>query len=242
MKLRADLLVVVTGIVVALALTGCKRKSDQPKVKPQSIHEAAKRGDRVAAEKFLAQGVQINTKNEAGLTPLHLAAWHGRTEVMELLLACGANIHAKCREAGMTPLHYAAAFGQKEAAELLIANGAEVDAKNKRGGTPLGNAAMGTGRNREVAELLIANGADVNTRNLDGRTPLHKAVISGQPAIVGLLLSKGANMNVKDNYDKTPLERAIILSETRFRRGSAMAKRKKHFEACVQILREHEEN
>ncbi len=239
MKRKESLLIVATGIFIVIALTGCKRKSDQPEVKPRNIYEAVKRDDIATVEEFLTQGVRIDATNKYGLTPLHWAAWHGSADVVEILLANDANIHAKCKKAGMTPLHYAAAFGRKDIAEVLVAKGADINSKNKRGGTPLGNAAMGVGCNEEVAQFLIAKGADVDTKNFDGRTPLHKAVMSGQPTIVELLLSERANINAKDNGGKTPLERAIILSNTRFRLGSRMAKRKKAFKACAEILRAH---
>ncbi len=239
MKLKKNWLIVVTGILIAIVPTGCKRKSKSPETRPKTIQEAAKNGDKDAVEEFLNQGARVNARDRFGLTSLHWATWHGNTNVVKLLLTKGANIHVKCREGGMTPLHYATAYGQVEIAKLLISNGAEVNAKSKRGGTPLGSVAMGVARNKEVAELLIANGAVVNTKNFDGHTPLHKAVMSGQPAIVELLLSNGADVNAKDNAGKTPLDRAIILSETQFRKGSVMAKSKKQFEECVEILSAH---
>jgi ankyrin repeat protein len=239
MKCKENLLIVATGIFIIIAFVGCERKSDQPEAKPRNIYEAVKRNDTATVEEFLTKGVQIDATSKIGLTPLHLAAWHGSADVVEILLANGANINAKCRKAGMTPLHYAAAFGRKDIAEVLVVKGADINSKNKRGGTPLGNAAMGVECNEEVARFLIAKGADVDTKNFDGRTPLHKAVMSGQPAIVELLLSEGANISAKDNDGKTPLEQAIVLSNTRFRFGSPMAKRKKAFKTCAEILRTH---
>ena len=240
MESRINLLILTIGMLVFITICSCKRKLDSPKAKPQTIYEAAKIGDKAAIEEFLAQGTRIDGKDRFGLTPLHWATWYGNTEVVKLLLVKGADIHAKCREGGMTPLHYAAAYCHKEIAELLISNGADINARNKGGGTPLSNAAMGTGHNKEVAELLIANGADVNTKNFDGRTPLHNAVINRQPEILILLLSKGADATAKDGDGKTALERAIILSETKFRRGSIQAKQRKKFEDCADILRQYE--
>lgn len=233
--------IVITGLLVIISLGGCKRKSDLPKTKPKTIHEAAMRGDKAAVEEFLAQGARVNGKDRFGLAPLHWAAWHGNRDVVELLLVRGADIHAMCREGHMTPLHYSAAHGHYEIVELLVANGADVNAKNKKGGTPLGASTMGRGDCMKVAEFLIANGSDVNAQSLDGLTPLHYAVINGQPEILKMLLSEGANPHARGAAGKTPLERAIILLETEFRRGSAMAERKKQFEACVQTLREHRE-
>ena len=238
---RATLwLLVVIGICVgAVVLNGCKGKSTSAKAKPRTIHEAAKTGDKVAVEKFLAQDARVDDRDMSGLTPLHWAAWYGNTDVVELLLDKGADIHSKWRRNGMTSLHYAAAYGQNEAVELLIARGADVNARNKYGGTPLSATTTGRGKWKEVVELLIANGALVNTKNRGGLTPLHSAVINGQPEVLELLLSMGADDSAKDGAGKTPLERAIILSETRFRKGSIQARQKKQFEACAELLREY---
>ena len=70
---------------------------------------------------------------------MHHAAKYGRKEVVELLIAKGADVNAK-RNNGQTPLHRAAGGGHKEVAELLIAKGADLNAKIEAGqytGTPL---------------------------------------------------------------------------------------------------------
>ena len=53
-------------------------------------------------------------------TPLHLAAFTGRTEVVRLLLERGADVNAKNEKGGETPLHNAAMNGHAEAAVLLL--------------------------------------------------------------------------------------------------------------------------
>ena len=74
-------------------------------------------------------------------------------EIVELLLASGADVNAK-DEMGETPLHLAAQFGRKEIAELLIAEGADVNAKGDFGRTPLD-----TVEDKEMADLLRKHGA-----------------------------------------------------------------------------------
>ena len=88
-------------------------------------------------------------------TPLHYAAIKGHKEVVELLIAAGADVNAKDIDE-WTPLHRAADAGHKEVAELLIAKGALVNAKDRVGETPLDFA---INKNRtETADLLREHG------------------------------------------------------------------------------------
>lgn len=60
----------------------------------------------------------------------------GNRDNVELLLAKGADIHAKNSD-GDTPLHHAALWGRNGVVELLITQGADIHAKNNEGKTPL---------------------------------------------------------------------------------------------------------
>jgi ankyrin repeat protein len=106
----------------------------------EPIHDAAKNGDLAGVQAELDKGVDVNSKNVYGETPLHWTAWEGHKEVAELLITKGADVNAK-DEDGFTPLHfaayYAARYGHKEIVELLIAAGADVNAKDEAGNTPL---------------------------------------------------------------------------------------------------------
>jgi ankyrin repeat protein len=61
------------------------------------------------------------------MTPLHTAAVNGSPEIAELLIARGANVHAK-RSDGKSPLHVAAYHGKYGVVRVLAANGADLSA------------------------------------------------------------------------------------------------------------------
>jgi ankyrin repeat protein len=227
--------VIALVVFLTVGVTGCKRDSKSRLQQAQNIHEAAASGDKDAVERFLAEGVSVNAPGEMWLTPLHLAARHGHTEVVELLIATGADLEATDKT-GMTALHWAATYGSLHVVKTLVAKGANVNAKNKHGGTPLSAATMGQGECEEVALFLLANGSDPRVRHSDGSTILHKAVLNGQPDVLRILLEHGAEPAVKDKDGKTALDRARAISQAKFRRGSASAKKKPQFEMCVQIL------
>ena len=214
----------ITTIAAAL-LVGCG-ESQPPAI---SIHEAARDGNIEAVKQHLEAGVDVNVKDNIGLTPLHMAAGDGRKEVAELLIAKGAEVNAKIE--GMTPLdiaielkhtttadllrkhggksgatdsiHVAAAVGNIEAVKQHLAAGTDVNAKSSFG-TPLHSAA--SKGNKEIVELLIAAGADVNARDDGGDTPLLNAAAFGQKEIVELLIGKGAEVNAKNANGETPLD------------------------------------
>ena len=119
--------------IAAVLLVGCGPSVD--------IWEAASEGNIQAVKQHLAAGTDFELRCTAcGLTVLGHAAWGGHKEIVELVIAEGADVNAK-RNTGVTPLHHAAWNGHKEVAELLIANGADVNAKieggSHKGNTPL---------------------------------------------------------------------------------------------------------
>ena len=172
--------------------------------KLQHFFDAAENGDLQAVRWLIANGADVNAKNNDGWTPLLYAA-RKSAEVAKLLIDNGAEVNAK-DEDGRTPLLYAAGNNAAEVAKLLIDNGADVNAKNKKGRTPLHWAA---GENAAaVAKLLIDNGAEVNAKSNGGVTSLHAAAFKNAAAVAKLLIDKGANIEAKDNDGDTPLSDA----------------------------------
>src|SRR5688572_13345319 len=142
------------------------------------VFEAATAGDakRVAAlvdaDRSLADAVARD-----GYSPLGLASFFKRRDVVKALLERGAKPSTPSRDQGFTPLHSAVATDAGEATaeivRLLLEASADPNAKSKEGGTPLHSAAF-TG-DLEIAELLLAYGADPNATDPMGRTPLDVA-------------------------------------------------------------------
>ena len=161
-------------------------------------------------------GVEVNARDDAGLTPLHWATiFTEDPSVIRLLLEAGANVTAK-DEVGLTPLHCAAVFHQHpEITQLLLEKGADADARTLIGRTPLFKAAQHN-ESLPVIQALIRAGSDVNARTNDtGITPLHYA-LSGDnenPAVPRLLLKSGANVNAVTNNGSTPLLYAVQHTE-----------------------------
>lgn len=142
------------------------------------VFEAATAGDAkrvtalVDAERSLANAVARD-----GYSPLGLASFFKRREVVKALLERGAQPNLPSRDQRFTPLHSAVATdagaSESEIVRLLLEAGADPNAKSREGGTPL-HAAAFTG-DLEIAELLLAYGADPSETNAKGLTALDLA-------------------------------------------------------------------
>jgi ankyrin repeat protein len=121
-----------------------------------------------------------------GWTPLHLAAFFGRTDAVHRLLDAGADVQAISRNSlRNTPLHAAAAGGHTDAAILLIERGANVQIADAGGHTPLHIAAE-SGLT-DVARMLLERGADPLAVDAEDKTPLSRAAARNHTQIVDLI-------------------------------------------------------
>ena len=59
------------------------------------LHHLIKKGDRAKVRAWTAGGGDANLRNKYGWSLLMLAALHGRTDIVEVLLAAGANANLK---------------------------------------------------------------------------------------------------------------------------------------------------
>lgn len=173
---------------------------------PKGFVQSAEKGDHKAVLLFLSSGVDIDTRDEHGWTPLMVSTFNGKEEVALLLIRSGASVRAK-DTAGYGPLHWAAFNGYSNVVKLLIEKRAPVNERSNHGWTPLLQAAS-RGHLLAVGQLIAA-GADVNLPSNDGWSPLHKAAANGHTEIVKLLLAKGAFRNSEYQDGTTPLKLAI---------------------------------
>ncbi len=121
-----------------------------------------------------------------GFSPLGLAAFFGRADVVEILLENGAEVNQpSANPQRVMPLHSAVAGQHLKVARTLIEHGADVNACQAEDFTPL-QAAASNGQ-VEMAQLLLENGADAAARTKDGRTALDMAVALGHTQVADLL-------------------------------------------------------
>ena len=183
-----------------------------------------------AAKSLIKAGANVNTRNNAGKSPLDdcTPAWsdevagtikfieaiarikvdedevrEGRAEMAKLLEANGAKFGKDI--AGNSGLWEAAKAGDLAKLEAALANGdVKIDGHDEKGITALSWAAM-AGQN-EAAAWLLEKGADVNAPNRDGNGALHGAAFLGQLEIAKLLLDNEAKVNARSQRGETPLD------------------------------------
>lgn len=210
-----------------------------PKLSPdEQLLLASQAGDVANAQESLAAGANASAIDQrtdfAGATPLTHAAQTGNCELLEMLLAAGADVqvsdvesdrkqkarslaflyeNAGLEEAesmmllGRTPLIHAAANGHADAVRLLVAANADVDTIDLLKISALW-AACQVGDEEIVAELISA-GAEVNVRGPAKETPLFAATSKGFAEVVAALLEAGAKPDLKDSEGDTPLILAV---------------------------------
>ncbi len=134
----------------------------------------------------LTAGNNVNALDpEKRLTPLHMAAYNGNTEVVKLLLEHGATLDARDIE-GKTPLLHACTGPFVETVKLLIDKGADVNAiEATEAFSPLMMAA-GLGQ-IDIVKVLLAHNANKELRDNDGDTALTHAETSKHAEIAQLL-------------------------------------------------------
>ncbi len=114
------------------------------------------------------------------------AAYDGRVNAIDELLAAGADVNQARTTDARTPLFAAAMNGHFTVVTKLIAAGVDVNkAEMTEGVTPLWMAAQ-NGHTAIVSKLL-QHGADKSIRGFQDRTPLEQAQLQNHAAVVALL-------------------------------------------------------
>ena len=154
----------------------------------------------------------VNVHDEDGNTALIIASSQGHLEIVEFLIASGADLNqTSTKNGGQPPGHTALIMssrnGHLKVVKALIAAGANVNAENYSGATALIiTAQLG---HLEIVKVLIASGADVNQCDkILYCEPLFNACKNGHLEIVKLLVAKGCRVNYANYYRQTPLHAA----------------------------------
>ncbi|WP_291144704.1 ankyrin repeat domain-containing protein [Hydrogenophaga sp.] len=128
--------------------------------------------------------VKVEVRNAKGESPLMMAALKARLDLIEALIARGAEVN----KPGWAPLHYAATNPGEQSlpvARLLLERYAFIDAQSPNGTTPLMMAAHYG--NKAVVKLLLDEGADTAMKNEQGLSAIDFAHRAGRGDVAELI-------------------------------------------------------
>ncbi|KAG7168685.1 Ankyrin-2-like 10 [Homarus americanus] len=132
-----------------------------------------------AAEFLIAEGCDINARDDIGYTALHLSAEHGYIEMMEVLLKHEAHVNFNIppeieedfpTDAFDEPLRLAIKHDHFEAAKVLLEHGANPNTRYFFGS----EVNLVNPLNTQLLHLLLSYGANPNARDRQGFTPMMK--------------------------------------------------------------------
>ncbi|XP_034225683.1 protein ACCELERATED CELL DEATH 6-like [Prunus dulcis] len=171
----------------------------------------------------------LSQKNESGETALHIAARHGRADIVELLIKTAKAGRPQDLENGPTSsiaawqmliretnnekdtaLHFAVRFNHFRVVEILTREDPDFSySANDAGETPLYLAAE-----RKYGVLfseILSTCTDPNYQGLNGRTALHAALIYGDKKMTEEILEKKKDLAIAaDEQGWTPLHYAAF--------------------------------
>lgn len=180
-----------------------------------------------SVQMLLANGADINCRDEANNTPLHIATGNLHASVVSFLLQFGAKVKA-VGECGKTPLHMVGEAPKSKTNNLqsshrdpenmvavlrkLFRHGAIVDeVVDDYGRTPL--MLLAKCGAVQAVEFLLHQKAAVNVRSWClGYTALTFAAADGHTEVVRMLLKHGANPNISCLRGETPLHCAAAIA------------------------------
>jgi ankyrin repeat protein len=183
---------------------------------------------------MLADISGVDTQIRRGMTPLHVAAIAGSSDVARILAKHGASTNSR-DESGSTPLHAVAKriYEHSKLFDLLTLNIAypilNIILNIFTSDISAGIISLIAGteeaplhflhrmwmleRYLETAITLVMLASyrgDVNAKDKEGNTPLHYAAGSISKEFVKLLIDGGADVNARNKFNRTPLHIAAV--------------------------------
>ena len=204
--------------------TSKKYDSTAPETIQRNFHTAVQLGSAEHVEEFIKKGADVNEPTNRGDIPLMIAAQNGFTQIMEILIANGADVDIATEKGGTTALMMAAEENNLDAIKILIEKGkATVDKVDKHSKNPISGPLMYNRtalmravvlNNAKAVKALIEHGASTErvSAKLNRWTSLLEASVKGITETAIVLIQNGANLDAKDHSGWTSLMWAASMN------------------------------
>ncbi|KAB5563452.1 ankyrin repeat-containing domain protein [Coniochaeta sp. 2T2.1] len=194
-----------------LAATAALRSKPEPLV--NALCQAAAAGNLSQIRSLVAEGANINGRDDSGQTPLIRAVHANQPASIQTLLDSGADITRTSSGylgGGRPPLFHAITLQNEPLASLLLAHSADPNQRDSWGQRYfLSQVIMGDAPAEPYISLLLAHGADPSAKDASGQSPVTLAIRrrkrkEDRDDVVRLLLRHGADVDTRDT-DGAPL-------------------------------------
>jgi ankyrin repeat protein len=167
---------------------------------------AAKPGSGKLIQEFIKEGVEINVKNDEGVTALFRAVQWANVDAACELIQMGADLKTRSED-GNTLLHHIAKLNfDLPCIEDVLPKIKSIDITNDDGETPLHFAATSSSN---IFSQLVARGASLNKKDKSGNTPLILASQNGMTNNLAIALKNNVDPNSINGEKKSLLQLAI---------------------------------
>jgi ankyrin repeat protein len=142
---------------------------------------------------LLDKGIEVNSQNSDGDTPLHIATRISRADIVKALLIANAD-STIANHLGQVPLHIASSICNSTIVRHLLSHD-----------------------NAEAAQAdFHSRTSSVNALDIHRKTPLHLASKRANVTVANLLLSHGASERIRDRNGRTPLHMAVDMYDVNY--------------------------
>ena len=167
------------------------------------IHDYVRQGSIEDVQTYIATGGDINAADKHSRTPLHLAAWAGQYDILQLLLRSKANVDKKAMD-GFTALHFAVQSTSPHAAKCVELIGRKAKSllfqRTSKGSKSALHLAIAKG-NESVVQVLLELGLDPESKTGTGQSCLDLAKSASLKALLQDSIERRHNKPHKDDEE-----------------------------------------
>ncbi|WP_133406345.1 ankyrin repeat domain-containing protein [Parashewanella tropica] len=172
----------------------------------QLLFEVCKNGEIEKLNALIQHGINLNTRDSNGFSPLYYATMKCHLSTIEVLVNNGARIVTHEEKSTLhSRLSFSCSrFGHQRQINAIALSGIDLNKRFDFERTALMRAS--SNGNIEAVRTLLKHSSNIDSADCVGSTALHLAADHGHSAVVALLIKSGATPTLCDFNGLTPLQ------------------------------------